>query len=124
MSDEIKEIPARFVCCEKETIGTITYRRFSGSSRNVRALRALIITVGVTVFAVLIPGAHFVLVPLGVLLTPVITFLSYRKKEQVDGGEGKCPMCGAMLSVGVMKYSRVLIENCSSCHRPVDIVLP
>ena len=123
MPDEVSERSVRFVCCEKETSGTIRFRSFSRATRNLRALRALVITLGVTIAAVFIPGAHFVLVPLGVLATPVVTFLAYRKKEQVDGGEGKCPMCGVIMMVGVTSYSRVLVENCPGCHRPVDIVL-
>ncbi len=124
MSDEVKELTARFVCCEKETIGSVTYRKFSQGSRTMRALKVCAALGGLTVFAVFIPGAHFVLVPLGVLATPIGTFLAYLRKEQIDGGKGECPVCGAPIPVGTMRYSRVLVESCPDCRRPLDIVLP
>jgi hypothetical protein len=123
MSDEVKDINARFVCCEKETRGIVTHRKFSVKSRSLRALKVCAAFAGITALFLFIPGAHFVLVPLGLLSTPIVTLFAYLKKEQIDGGRGGCPVCDANIPVGTMRYCKVLVESCPSCRRAIDIVL-
>ena len=123
MSDVVKKFPASFNCCEKKTEGDVVIRTFSRSTRNIRALKAFGGMVGLSLLLVFIPVAHFVLVPLSLLALPIVVFLSIRQSQIIEMGEGRCPMCGAVILVNKVGLSPSLTETCPECRRPVDIVI-
>jgi hypothetical protein len=103
--------------------GDLVAVEFGSRERSKRAIVTALKCLGVTTVCLFIPGAHFILVPLGLLLTPVISFLAWRVKTKIVSAAIKCPKCGGTVQVLTMQERYPLYETCGSCHREVSITV-
>lgn len=104
------------------TCGAIEVLEFSRQARMKRALVMGAACLGATALCVAIPGAHFVLVPLGLLVvTPLMTLYTFRVKTKIVSARIECPKCHAQLNVLTSQERYPLYENCASCLRQVSI---
>jgi hypothetical protein len=103
--------------------GTMSVLEFDRKARTSRGIKAALKMLAATALFVFIPGAHFVLVPLGILLTPIVGILVSRVHSKIVGASIACPQCGSPLQVLSSKATMPLIENCASCSRPIRISL-
>lgn len=107
------------------TPGTVTIRRFNRDERVRRALAGLGKWWGVALVSVLIPVAHFVLVP---------SFLAYGVWQGVQrlgtvelaiAARGTCPDCGAEQALDLaVRWRAPQPVTCRQCHRGLQLVLP
>lgn len=75
-----------------------------------------------TILCVAIPGAHFILVPLGLLVvTPGMTVYAWRVRTKIVSAKIECPKCNAALNVLTTQEQYPFYENCPSCHRQVTL---
>lgn len=95
--------------------GTFARQDLSSHERMIRAARSFAIGFGVTFVTVFIPILHFILVPLGLILTGVFTFTTYMERGQVKDGEVVCPNCGHKMSFGQQAESWPLAQRCGGC---------
>ncbi len=104
------------------THGTMTVLEFSEQARAKRAGLMAAKCLGITAVCVLIPGAHFILVPLGlVVVTPLMTIYTFRVKTQIVSATIDCPKCHVPLNVLTTQEQYPMYENCSSCHRQITL---
>ena len=104
---------------------TVTIRRFNRDERVRRALAGLGKWWGVALVSVLIPVAHFVLVP---------SFLAYGVWQGVQrlgtvelafAARGTCPDCGAEQALDLAaRWRAPQPVTCRQCHRGLQLVLP
>jgi hypothetical protein len=106
---------------ETSAPGTLEVIEFGQRDRLKRGAVTALKCLGVTLVCLCIPGAHFVLVPLGLLLTPVIVFIVARIPTKILSSKVSCPKCHALLAVLSTKERYPLYENCSACHREITI---
>lgn len=100
----------------------MTVLEFSDQARVRRAATMVAKCLGITVLCVFIPGAHFILVPLGLLVvTPLMTFYTFRVKTKIVSATIECPKCHVPLNVLTSQEQYPMYENCSSCHRQIAI---
>lgn len=105
----------------EESAGELTIVSFSPAQRTKRTLVRTGSILLVTVIGALIPVAHFIIVPVG-LIAAVITFSRSRStKEQVTGGDITCPACKEKITLCVRPLKIPLKESCDHCHRQVMI---
>ncbi|MEY4668983.1 MAG: hypothetical protein RL518_1682 [Pseudomonadota bacterium] len=107
---------------QSTTNGTMEVLEFSEQGRVKRAWLTALKCLGATALCVLIPGAHFVLVPLGLLVvTPLMTVYTLRVKTKIVSASIDCPACHKPLNVLTSQERYPIYENCSSCHRQVTL---
>ena len=80
------------------------------------------ICLAVTALCVCIPGAHFVLVPLGFLLTPVMVYRTAMLTTKIVGSSVSCPQCGHEIAILTSRERYPMYENCHSCRREIKII--
>ena len=100
----------------------VTVRERSAGERAGRALVALGIAWGLALFSVLIPVAHFVLVPgfaLGGVVVAVIRYLEVRTVVRVAG---TCPKCEQGQDIATsQKWKSSLTIECPSCRSDLQL---
>jgi len=101
---------------------TIVYRKSLGDgARAVRALKALGLCWLVALLCVLIPIAHFVLVPGFFIAGPVMAWLRYRHTSLVLGGIGMCPTCDVEVRVKPASEEWPLQVACDECREFLEV---
>ncbi|MCC6527592.1 MAG: hypothetical protein IT373_33400 [Polyangiaceae bacterium] len=103
--------------------GEVRTERYDARARVLRAVRAAVLCLAAAAVSVLIPVAHFVLVPCFVLACPVAAWKAYRPTRMVLGGHGSCPSCGADLVIQRAEERFPLRDVCTACRVSVTIEL-
>jgi len=116
-----REVIAKFA--EDVSPGTLEVLEFGSKERMERGISATLKCLGVTLVCLFIPGAHFILVPLGILLTPVIVTMVVRTPSKILSSKVSCPKCKSTVAVLATKEKYPLYENCGGCHREISISL-
>jgi hypothetical protein len=107
---------------ESTTHGPMEVLEFSEQGRVKRAWLMALKCLGITALCVLIPVAHFILVPLGLLVvTPIMTVYTFRVKTKILSATVTCPACQKPLNVLASQEQYPIYENCSSCHRQITL---
>lgn len=121
MTSEVvtSRIIARF--SEESSHGTLESVHFSEQARLMRSLKTAGVCVLVACVCLCIPGAHFVLVPLTVLLSPFIIYKTHSQTTKILKAEIACPKCHKALAVLSSQEKFPLFENCGACHREIRI---
>jgi hypothetical protein len=107
------------------TSGTVTIREFNRNERLRRAFAGLGKWWGVAVLSVLVPVAHFVLVPSFLAYGAWQFFQRLGTVDLVIAARGSCPDCGAeqALDLGA-RWRAPQPVTCRQCHRGLQLVLP
>ena len=123
MTTQVVSKSVRAINGERSAIGSLNVACFSKDARFKRAAKTAAICVGITLVCLTIPGAHFILVPLMLLLTPFFTLRTYRVTTAIIGANTSCAACGGKLTSLSSKESYPLYETCLSCQRENRISL-
>jgi hypothetical protein len=102
--------------------GILQVLEFDKRARVHRAIKTGAVCLATTAACVCIPGAHFVLVPLGILLTPLMVYMSVKATTKIVDSAVTCPHCGKSLPILASQERYPLYENCLSCKREIKIV--
>lgn len=103
--------------------GTLYVRKFSVRDRVLRALVMLGVMWLLAVLAVLIPVAHFVLVPSFLLAGPVVALRRYRVTEVNDRVTGACPTCDSEMAIPLDSSDPLpLWTYCPSAGHPIHLL--
>jgi len=105
----------------KRAPGEGRLQRWSPRARTLRGLRFLAFCWAMSVLCVLIPLAHFVLVPGFFIAGPIGAWRLSRQDRIILGGEGICPACAALLVIvrGPDRWPRP--DLCTRCQTAVTI---
>jgi len=118
-TENIIEVELR--SADKTSSGQVNVILFSKRDRVWRGSIRGIIGLSATILSVFIPVAHFLLVPLGLVLTPIIATSSYRTKVLILSGSGLCPGCGANFNITWRKAIFPFTDVCDKCVRLVTV---
>ncbi len=106
---------------EESTKGTIEALHFGEKAKLQRSLKTSLVCLGVAGVCLCIPGAHFVLVPLTLLVSPLIIYKVHSQDTKIIKAEIACPKCHKPLEVLSSQERYPLFENCGECHREIRI---
>lgn len=123
MTNQIVNRHVTAICGEARVAGTLRVREFGRSERVKRAWKTVGICALVILVCACIPGAHFVLVPLMVLLTPWLVLRTWKIDSVIDGIDVQCAQCNGELTRVNGRERYPLFESCMSCRRENRIVL-
>ena len=96
--------------------GEVTVEALSGGARMRRALTTLAFCWFLAIAAVLVPIAHFVLVPGLLLAGPFIAMGVHKAERQVTGGTGSCPICRTALRFKRGAHPEGFSYSCRACR--------
>jgi hypothetical protein len=96
--------------------GEVTVEALSGGARARRAIAALGFCWLLAIAAVLVPIAHFVLVPGLLLAGPFVAMGAHKAERQVTGGDGACPICRTPLRLKRGAHPEGFSYSCRSCR--------
>jgi hypothetical protein len=113
--------PVALTAANKRCIGEVRVEHWGNSARLIRAAKSWAVLWGLAVVSILIPVAHFLLVPGFLVAGPINAVLRYRQKSGVLTGEGPCPSCGAPFTVEARADSWPFYEPCQACHTEVRV---
>lgn len=105
------------VCGQAMGQGAIEVTVFDSAARLGRAGRRGMVCLLAICVGACIPGAHFVLVPLLVVLSPFFVYRSYRVCSAITEMSVTCAQCGGNLSSVSTTERYPLYETCVMCHR-------
>jgi hypothetical protein len=107
------------------TPGTVTIHEFDREQRLRRALAALGKWWGVALLSVLVPVAHFVLVPSFLAYGGWQFFQRLGTAELAADARGTCPDCGAEQTLELApRWRAPQPVTCKQCHRGLRLVMP
>ena len=107
------------------TAGTVTIHEFNREQRLRRALAGLGKWWGVALVCVLIPVAHFVLVPSFLVYGTWQFFQRLGTAELATDARGVCPDCGAEQALELApRWRAPQPVTCRQCHRGLRLTLP
>ena len=104
-----------------DTSATIHFVRHDPGARMRRAVLTLLACWALAAVTILVPIAHFVLVP-GFFLAGIVLFVRrLREGETIVGVQGVCPYCKEERSFGAQGLMKSNIRvNCPVCHNQLD----
>lgn len=123
MSEPYKRAIELYVADDKVADGSLTLQDLSVAKRFRRAAFRGGLVLIASIFCILIPLLHFIVVPLGLLLSFIIFSNVYRTDKVILHGDGKCPACGADFRILARKFSENFSDVCEKCQRQVKIML-
>ena len=87
----------------------------------MRAARTLVLWWALALLSVLIPLAHFILVPLLLIAGPVMAYKHYRAITTSERVEGHCPLCRNAIKIKLGPAEKpVLWKYCPVCQEPLS----
>ncbi len=117
MNSQILSREVEVSCGESVSHGTLSIMVFSSRQRRQRALKTGAICCGVLAVVACIPGAHFVLVPLFVLLSPWLIYRSWSVLSVITEGDLRCARCQGTLTCLTSRERYPIYERCLECQR-------
>jgi hypothetical protein len=123
MSTQVVTKPLVAISGERRSPGTIEVTSFGKEARLKRAAKTGAICLAITLVCVGIPGAHFILVPSMLLLTPLFVIRTYRVMSLIAKISVNCAVCGGALTSLSSQENYPLYETCLSCHRENRLTL-
>lgn len=115
------QIEVHLTSDSKTRQGIAFIREWDKKGRIKRALKTLAICWGLMIISILIPIAHFILVPSFLILGPFLAFKVYRTQSMLIGGTGKCPHCDHDFLIEKSHLNWPLHDLCSFCQSSVII---
>lgn len=123
MSTQVVTKSVVAVSGERRSPGTIDVTSFSKEARFKRAAKTGGICLAIALVCVGIPGAHFILVPSMLLVTPFFVLRTYRVMSLIANVKANCAVCGGTLTSLSSKENYPLYETCLSCQRENRLTL-
>ena len=118
-----KSQPITFIGHDHNTTGEAIVEELGEGARLWRSVRTGLLWLFITAFAVCIPILHFVLVPISLVVTCIVTVTAFGTKRVVLGGVGKCPYCDKDFHIFKRPYKFPILDVCEYCGRQVQIEL-
>ncbi len=107
-----------------ETAADVAYVRHDPTARTARASKALLLCWGLALLSILVPIAHFVLVP-GFALMGIALFVKRMgEAATITGVEGVCPKCGEPRTFqGGGRLKPNVKVQCPVCRNELDLAV-
>lgn len=122
MNDE--ELPVILTSSSaKVTQGMITVQHRTFSQK---VSKAVMFGIGGTIISavlVAIPLLHFILVPIGLLVTGSLVIKALNQNSFIGGGTVQCPYCSEPIMMVKRAFSFPYYETCGSCSQQSKVTL-
>jgi hypothetical protein len=104
-------------CGEARGGGSLTIHLFSANERRRRALKTLAICLVALVVGACIPGAHIILVPVIIFVSPWLVYRAWKVTSEISSVDARCAQCQGELTRLTTAERYPIFESCLSCRR-------
>jgi hypothetical protein len=104
---------------DKSKIYDLAGHVYSQQEKTKRSLQRLFGFWGIAVLSILVPVAHFVLVPAFLIIAPFLAYKSYKEDVHLEACEISCPECGKNGTFAENSGQWPLHNNCPHCMNRV-----
>lgn len=115
------QVPVRVVCEGRELSDSVKLECRTKQQRSWHAFRSLFRWWLLALFSVLIPVAHFVLVPLFLLLGLIFSVRTFLQSEVLSESRVECPKCGKKFEIVTLTARFPIFDICKECEAQVRI---
>ncbi|MBI3147342.1 MAG: hypothetical protein HYZ17_02375 [Betaproteobacteria bacterium] len=109
---------------EKEAVGRYRTERYSSKQALHKSLKIALAILVVALLSIVLPGIHFVSVPLGILAAPFLGVYYYRKLNGAPKSmavDFSCPDCQASNQVAAPRICAYYEARCVSCQQELRL---
>lgn len=106
---------------EKRAEGELEISTPSAGARLGRGALTFLAGLLATGVMALVPILHFVLVPIGAIMTVFLTRRAVKTTAYITGGSGTCPACSASVRIFPRKDEKVFTDICDGCKRALVV---
>ena len=107
----------------KRGIAIIEILKLNKFQRILRSVWRGILLLTLSALSIAIPMLHFILVPIGLLITLVVSYSAFQVKEILVSGSGQCPSCNNNITIHQRNYKLPFSDVCEHCGRQLTIKL-
>jgi hypothetical protein len=117
--------PLQVICNQKETVGSCRYDRFTRKEAIFQGIKMWLLAMLVAGLTILIPLVHFISVPVGLLLSPLVGvyfFFARKGAPKRVIGNFSCPECHAENHVETERIYAHYFGHCAHCQHEYKMV--
>lgn len=110
-------LPLQVLCSNKETVGSCQVEFYTSKGALLQGTKMFVLTLCGAIFSVVLPGLHFITVPLGILASPFVgVYVYYTRKDALKWitGDFICPDCQATNHVAFRRHP--CSGTCAQCQ--------
>lgn len=110
---------------DKETVGSYHLEYYTKQEAIRKGIKMFVVTLVVALLTIVLPGIHFVSVPLGVLASPFVGAYIYstRKDAAKDmAAEFVCPECDTKNHFAAHRVVSHYECKCAQCHHELSLI--
>ena len=116
--------PLHVRCNDKESVGNCHIEFYTTRGAFFQGIKMFVLTLLAAILSIVLPGLHFVTVPLGVLASPFVGIYFYRRTrngavKQING-DFICPECQVQNHV-VFRGSPPYSYTCTQCQHGLHV---
>lgn len=105
----------------RTSAGIAFIQEWDKKGRIKRSFKILGICWGLSIISILIPIAHFILVPSFLIAGPILALRVYGTEAMLIGGTGKCPHCDHDFLIEKSQLNWPLQDLCTFCQSSIII---
>jgi len=103
---------------DKETVGDYRLDYYTPTEARRKGVKMFLVTLAAAIVSVVLPGVHFVSVPLGILASPLVGIYFYKTRKDAAKSmtaDFVCPECQAKNHVASPDIRAYYVSQCASC---------
>lgn len=103
---------------DKESAGSYRLAYYTPQEARKKGVKMFVVTLAAAVVSVVLPGVHFVSVPLGILASPLVGVYFYKTRKGAAksmSADFVCPACQAKNHVAAANITAYYVIQCASC---------
>lgn len=109
---------------DNETVGGYRVERYTAGEARRKGVKMALGTLLAAILSILLPGIHFVSVPLGILASPFVGIYFFRSLNGAPRsmtGDFLCPDCQAANHVSAPRVSSWYEIRCAQCRHEIRL---
>ena len=117
--------PLQVLSSDKESVGSYQVVRYTAKEAMFKGLMMFLVTLVAAIVSVVLPGVHFVSVPLGILASPFVGAYFYTTRKGAPKsmtGDFLCPECHASNHVAAPRIASSYESKCIQCQHELRLV--
>lgn len=117
--------PMQVLSKEKEAAGSCQFERYTAKEALFKGLLMFLLTLIAAIVSIVLPGVHFVSVPLGILASPFVGahfYFSRKGAAKRMSGDFLCPECNGKNHVTAPRILPIYEIKCVHCECGLRLV--
>jgi Zn ribbon nucleic-acid-binding protein len=109
---------------DKEAAGSYRLEYYSPKEARKKGFKMFWVTLAASIFSIVLPGVHFVSVPLGILASPLVGVYFYKTRKGAAKSmtaDFVCPECQAKNHIAASSITHYYASQCAECGQDLRL---